>query len=313
MPYKGISPLIASVLLIALTMTMAMLVGPFFTDTIQNTQEITSKNTENLVRASNLDLSIEQVTYNGSSSNISIVLMNTGNAEVENLSITSTGDSARTQEYNVEIDSREIQTLDISADPKFRIDRITASLQNYPVSTKLDERFVGMKYEWYDTSDHYSDVDHPETTEEFDKFFNDSLTKVSFGGEGSWNRRIHWWTNGWDDKPNYLPNDGYSWKAEGYLYAPQTGTYTVGLDADDSTDVFIDGEKIVQWYSGHGTANNYGNNNQIELEKGWHRFKARMEEGNGGDGISVAWKKPDDSEFKIIPVKRYIRHSNSAS
>jgi hypothetical protein len=32
-----------------------------------------------------------------------------------------------------------------------------------------------------------------------------------------------------------------------------------------------------------------------------------MEENGGGDGIKVAWKKPGDSDYEIIP-KKYFYH-----
>jgi len=39
----------------------------------------------------------------------------------------------------------------------------------------------------------------------------------------------------------------------------------------------------------------------ITLDKGYHKFEALMQEWWGGDGIKVAWKKPHDKDFSIIP------------
>ncbi|MFB6203284.1 MAG: PA14 domain-containing protein [Candidatus Nanohaloarchaea archaeon] len=166
-----------------------------------------------------------------------------------------------------------------------------------------------LNYTWYDTGTYYSENGHPETEEQFDQFFNTSKPGVEFGGTGMFQRRIHWYDAGWDEKPSYLPSGGYSWKAEGYIYAPESGTYTIGIDSDDASDVFVEGQKIASWYGGHAVAGGYGHSGQITLSRGWHPIKVRMEEGGGQDGVSLAWKKPGESDFKVIPDDRYANAS----
>ncbi|MFB6114649.1 MAG: PA14 domain-containing protein, partial [Candidatus Nanohalobium sp.] len=166
-----------------------------------------------------------------------------------------------------------------------------------------------LNYKWYKTEGYYNSNGHPSTKEELDEFFDASNSNVSFGGEGYFSRRVHWHDDQWDSKPDYLPTDYYSWKATGYLYAPKSGTYTIGLDSDDAADILIDGNVVASWYGGHGTAGDYSHNGEVYLEKGEHRIKIRVEEGFGNDGISVAWKKPGESSFETIPAKRFANAS----
>lgn len=166
-----------------------------------------------------------------------------------------------------------------------------------------------LSYEWYDTQQLYSNNDHPNTKSSFDNFFNSSRGDVSFGGSGTWTETIHWGntnqftpTGSVDSKPSYLPADGYSWKVEGYIIPPESGTYTIGVDGDDAIDVFIGGTNVANWYGGHGFDDSYVHNGNIDLTGGErYSFRARMEEGSGGDGISVVWKTPSNSSWVQIP------------
>lgn len=169
----------------------------------------------------------------------------------------------------------------------------------------FDGQLFDMQYYWYDTQSHYDTYDHPEGTGGFDEYFDTSNSGVTFGGSGSYDDRIYWHNSDWDAKPSYLPADGYSWKAEGYVYAQTSGTYDFAVDSDDASDVWIDGQKVAYWYGGHGTEGGWSHSGSINLEQGWHRFRARMEEGGGGDGIGVAWQKPGDSSYSVIPASEY--------
>jgi hypothetical protein len=170
-----------------------------------------------------------------------------------------------------------------------------------------------LEYYWYDTQSLYNSVSHPNNASEFDRFFDTSESGVSFGGSGSWNSTIHWGNSNQNtelgstnNKPSYLPGDGYSWKVEGYLVPPESGTYTIGVDGDDAIDVKIGDEFPATWYGGHGFDNNYGHNGTISLTGGEsYTFRARMEEGGGGDGISVAWIRPSSSSYELIPTSAF--------
>ena len=179
------------------------------------------------------------------------------------------------------------------------------------VEYRFDGALFETQYYWYDTSTYYSNNEHPTDTNSMNQFFDTSNSGVSFGGSGSYNDRVYWWTNGWDAKPSYLPGDGYSWKMEGFVYAPSSGTYDFAIDSDDASDLWIDGDLVVSWYGGHGTDDAWTHTGSKSLEEGWHRIKVRMEEGSGGDGIGVAWQKPGDSSYSVIPGNSYSDGASS--
>ncbi|MFB6181107.1 MAG: PA14 domain-containing protein [Candidatus Nanohalobium sp.] len=162
-----------------------------------------------------------------------------------------------------------------------------------------------LNYTWYDTTQYYSNNGHPGSKDAFDEFFNPSNNGVSLGGEGLHSGSVHWNNEDgkWGAKPGYLPAESFSWKASGVLYAPETGTYSIGLDSDDASDVFINDSRVVSWYGGHGVDNGYGHSSQVYLEKGFHNLTVRMEEGGGQDGVSLAWQRPGESSFTVIPEK----------
>lgn len=234
---------------------------------------------------------------------------------------------------NGELDQRETRTADmnIGSDLHFnpqgsgsQIDDIR--LYDHAISAKrikqlsrgkiLHYKFndgENFEYEWYDTSSLYGSNGHPSNESEMDNFFDQSRSDVTLEGNGNHTNNINWGSSGQSTqvgsvgpKPDYLPGDGYSWKVGGTLYAPESGTYTIGVDSDDASDVFIDGQRITEYYGGHGFGGSFDNHSDtVSLDVGFHSFTARMEEGGGGDGISVAWQKPSDSSWSIIPDSNF--------
>jgi hypothetical protein len=160
-----------------------------------------------------------------------------------------------------------------------------------------------LKYTWYNTATWFAANSHPTTASGLDAFFNDANNGVTFGGTGFHNTTLNWSTT-IGSKPVYLPADGYSWMVEGNIYLPTSGTYTFKINSDDASDIFIDGVAVSVYYGGHGMSD-AATNTPIYLTKGSHRFRARFEEGGGGDGIIVSWIKPGDSGFSVIPASAF--------
>lgn len=193
------------------------------------------------------------------------------------------------------------------------IQTVYTSIVNKEWPVKLTQ---GLKYFWYDTST--TALTHPLSESAFDAFFDLNTANLSFGGSGIHTANLNWSDNGatgagglTETKPGYLPAEGYSWKVEGYLYAPESGEYRFGVDGDDAIDLFIDGVKVAFWYSGHGFSQNWSNgalnvggqvSMPISLKSGnYYTFVARMEEISGGDGVQVGWKPPSNGSISIIP------------
>lgn len=185
--------------------------------------------------------------------------------------------------------------------------------------TAQASNFETLEYSWYE---HGRTSNHPGTQSAFDEYFGGNIGNFQSSGEhtGESGNMINWHdgTSLPNSKPGYLPPDSYAWKAEGYFYAPTTGDYTFGVDSDDASDVFLKGNRVAYWYDGHGTqgdtsADYSGHTGTVNLEKGWHSFKARMEEGGGGDGISVGVQKPGDSSLSPAPITDFAKNFDDNS
>ncbi|PSO44311.1 MAG: hypothetical protein BRC23_01345, partial [Parcubacteria group bacterium SW_4_49_11] len=146
----------------------------------------------------------------------------------------------------------------------------------------------GLVYSWYTQSFGNDDP--------LDNYFDASFGGVAFEGAGIYADSL----GGWSDaaRPSYLPEDGFAWKVEGEVYAPEAGDYTFSIDSDDQSDVTIEGEVVVTDDSSAGDRKS----DPVTLSKGWHTFRVRMQEGGGDEYVGVEWQKPNDSAFSDIPL-----------
>lgn len=136
-PRKGISPLIAAVLLIAFTMAVATIAGPWMTSLLQDVQQGTGQQAIDVQRASELGLEIMSVEFNRGSNELEVVVQNTGEAinNKTNVSIgVLGGGGAKTEQYDIELSPREITTLNLSVDRTYPLETLQVGMTNYPVS-----------------------------------------------------------------------------------------------------------------------------------------------------------------------------------
>lgn len=163
---------------------------------------------------------------------------------------------------------------------------------------------------------YYDANNHPNSKSGLDAFFDKSNSGVSnifttnhdrssinHGAEGQSTSEF----GTVNSTPYYFSNfDGYSWKLEGQWTAPETGTYTFGIDSDDASDVLIDGSAVATFYGGHGFDGSVSNHSgTIDLSAGQrYRVAFRYEEGGGGSGITVGYQKPSDSSYVLFPADK---------
>lgn len=91
----------------------------------------------------------------------------------------------------------------------------------------------------------------------------------------------------------------------GYIEAPSTGVYGIGIDGDDAVEVIIDGVTVTGWYGGHGRAGSAQYTVNINLDAGYHDIVFRHQEKGGGDNYYLYWKKPGDAAFTIVPANNF--------
>jgi hypothetical protein len=142
---------------------------------------------------------------------------------------------------------------------------------------------------------------------------------VTFGGSGAHSTNINWSSDGSSgaggatgSKPAYLPASQFSWMVEGYILAPETGTYFFGCDGDDAMDVFVNGVNVANFYGGHGFSGSWNAgvgqfSGSISLTAGqYYTFRARMQDGGSADGFQVGWRKPSDGSISLIPSSAFF-------
>ena len=95
----------------------------------------------------------------------------------------------------------------------------------------------------------------------------------------------------------------YGMVIEGYIQIPSGDTYYFGLSSDDGSDAFINGVKVADWYGAHDDNGNVPDGNQypITLTAGTYSVKARLQERNGQDIVSLLYSSNSGSTWNIIP------------
>ena len=198
------------------------------------------------------------------------------------------------------------------------------TVTEYPTLREPDYTQGILNATWYEVSSYYTSNSYASSKSELDNYFNSSLSGVNFGGSEVFTGQISWGDSGQigagglvGAKPSYLPDEGYSWRVDGYIYAPTTGTYEFYCDGDDALDVSVNGQTVASFYGGHGfngswtggvdtSGTIFQTNSNIYLNGGnLYPFYARMQEGKVIDGIQVGWKKPGDSSISLIPGSNF--------
>lgn len=201
------------------------------------------------------------------------------------------------------LDENSLESFTTSTNSWFEIDK------------KLDVFTNGLVYRAYNTQTLYGAQGHADNNSELDNFFNSARSDVSFIDSGMWYGEVNWGSSlqaGTIKKPPYLPADGFSWMVEGYIYAPETGTYFFGCDGDDAMDVYMNNNRVAYWYGGHGFSGSWTSgsgqvSSSINLTEGvYYPFRARVEEGGGGDGMKVGWRKPSDASISLVPASSFF-------
>ncbi|MDB5007722.1 MAG: hypothetical protein JWQ84_725 [Mucilaginibacter sp.] len=117
----------------------------------------------------------------------------------------------------------------------------------------------------------------------------------------------------------------YGDRMRGYIYPPQTGTYTFWVAGDDATQLWLSTDynpanKVLIAYSLSWT--NYHQFNklssqrsvQITLKAGQaYYIEVLHKQGGGGTSVSVQWQLPDNSVEMPIPGKRLSPYVNASS
>lgn len=113
MDRKGISPLIAAVLLIAFTIAVAGLAGPYLTEITQKAQGNTVNKSQTIVDSTDARLEVISTSYNSSNSSYEVTIRNSGTESVQDFTATIYGDKPNQKQINKKLEAGEAHTFDI--------------------------------------------------------------------------------------------------------------------------------------------------------------------------------------------------------
>jgi hypothetical protein len=156
------------------------------------------------------------------------------------------------------------------------------------------------------------------TRTEMDNLFNTSNSNTTLIQTGKTNSaKILDWTSATELNPIgiTLPNSGtyFAFKIQGTFIPQETGTYTFTLEADDASDLIIDGTSVIGTYLGQAVPTLGTHTGPINLIAGkTYSFQVRMQQGGGGYGMRLYWKSPNQntapsSYTSVHPASTYFQ------
>ncbi len=81
----------------------------------------------------------------------------------------------------------------------------------------------------------------------------------------------------------------FGFQYAGYVYVPQSGTYTFYTNSDDGSKLFVGGQLVVSNDGAHSAQEKSG---QIILNVGWHAFKLQYFQGTGSEVLTASYSGP---------------------
>ena len=107
--------------------------------------------------------------------------------------------------------------------------------------------------------------------------------------------------NSWPGVPFWFE---YAAIYSGYINIPADDTYTFRMTSDDGSNLYLDGEKIIDHDGGHGMSTM--SSGGIVLDAGYHSFQIEYFEGGGNAGLILNWASAAIPN-EIIPAANFFR------
>ena len=158
----------------------------------------------------------------------------------------------------------------------------------------------GLRVYWVDNARHASKVGHIDW-QNYDRMTLEAnlaweLTSSSFAGTTIVNN------SGSSTSEGGLVSDYFGLRAVGKIIIPTEGTWSFNLGSDQSAQLFVDGQLLVNDDSGHSFRWKSG---RVELEPGTYDFEVRYWEGYSSGGLTVTWTPPGGVE-EVIPPSAFL-------
>ncbi|WP_176548209.1 archaellin/type IV pilin N-terminal domain-containing protein [Natrinema sp. CBA1119] len=135
---KGISPIIAAVLLTGFTVSVAVVTAPFYTDTLESSQEGVEDRQDDLLDSTSARLDILDVVYNTQDGFLNLTIQNNGETELTNFSVTGFADSPVQEQFTEPLDTNEITTFTMATPGTGNVDRVEVASQQFSAMDVID-------------------------------------------------------------------------------------------------------------------------------------------------------------------------------
>ena len=185
----------------------------------------------------------------------------------------------------------------------FSTNAFTQVLTTYqPIHSQPKVQFDYWVYSTHGTNGDTSQYPRiPTNEDEMDDIFNtsNSNTELFEYGKTSSARILDWLdADDLSDIDISLPNSNnyFAIKIQGTFIPTETGNYIFTLEADDASDLFINGTSVIATYMAQPVPALGTNTGNISLDEGKsYTFQARMNQGTGGFGLRMYWKSPSQN------------------
>jgi hypothetical protein len=184
-----------------------------------------------------------------------------------------------------------------------------------------DASGVGRQLSWrlFTHSRSHPNPTSPSAAADFDKFFDPTQSNVTLArsgtvtvlsqsqsatgnASGSTVNVLNWAGNSSNGNgPLYdvigrngaTPDQNFAFEVSGWFVPRETGTYHFTVESDDAGEIRIGSTVVAAFYGPRGISDLGSTFGPISLTAGQaYLFRARMEEGNGAEGLRVFWQTP---------------------
>lgn len=109
-------------------------------------------------------------------------------------------------------------------------------------------------------------------------------------------------------------SDYYLALLEGYLYAPEDGSYYFAVNGDDAVELQLNNAVISKRYGPNSAASTAQDRQEIKLAQGFHKLTYRMQEYSGQDAFYAYWYTPSDTNMRmnLIPSSAFFHCQGGA-
>ncbi|CAE7399931.1 unnamed protein product, partial [Symbiodinium sp. KB8] len=106
--------------------------------------------------------------------------------------------------------------------------------------------------------------------------------------------------------PNIQQTDNFCQRCKGFLRVQQEGSYKFYTTSDDGSNLYLNGEKIVDNDGCHGRRERSSSSKL--LSSGAHELIVDFCEAGGGERLYVHYEGPDTSNSKVTIPKEDLKH-----